>query len=1464
MNEINLPTLALPGYIGRLDTAIGAEADPKFERTPSWDWFTDPRISFVSLDNDDPLNGYPEWRSYSQGRVREGIAKRFLEAVTTTAKSDYLVQGFDQNSSNYVGMVNHNLWDTPEYPLPEGGRFVGELLDSGDSPNKPVGGSWHNKSPTAGVHPDVINPANGPILDRIRLTNTQPGPSGNTRIEFWRYNTLGFANPLNGWTEVSSTGQLFHDLEHIYDIGELGSFAPGVNPTWKFIGNPGSVEDFEIDGDINYYALPDDNIATLDAHFLDDIEPAFTGGSFDEPFMLDQLNPTGETGAAFVWNPMVSVGETPGLTTGKTSRPLNRTYSEYYESYIPRLLHYLVRTDSKFFKDGVKWDEMISDALQIGSYTPNDTTTNINYIVDHILKKAVGNFHDHFYISYMPFDVNITYDNEVYLGPIHRMVDGRWMTGKEHNTDGKYLKRIAGTTYTDSEGDLIYGMAFNYRDRDYPIPPWEEEKFYLNCEVSNDLLDFLTQELIVFGVTETRATEFRDYVAQRTCEGDTEFKAFNNSFLFFTSSLELAPNYEEIISTFDEDKFDYLSMWNGKSSTFDVNVSAGNFDSDLFLNVPYDSDEFFESLAVISDFSPAKANPRPNAQLFGQDAGGGLDSICDTRTYSYDELIGDLSGVLGGYSSSSVQMRASALGGIGGVDNPSYDFEGYGGTNNHRYLPVFQRDQVNSLDNPLIQGTSSVYEVSSANVPMTGEIGGPSATIVKRNSNRRRNYHNLLPTSNWYKRDGSSMPTFLNTNNLDFNPLGYIASSGRFEDVSSIHNYPAVWNSCQDSRNTDVFYGIKGTNTFPARLSSEESFDQCTSYQNRGQLNPITQTINSIIERRADLEAQAIYELNKYNFAISGSFYDPLSVAKGTLTFGTDIKDYLDFSLSPAFQRLYKDYTNRMDKHTLGSIRLEDYVDGGPNIFSHIYGPLNFNGNLSIAGSAVEATSSNLVASSVESEYIISFNASADKINTATNRSNIGTAVASSVGDLFVGSYEFRNPYILSGIELVDTSSVAASPNEFSVFKYNKESAKRYVNQFLNDNGAVVIRASGGLPRLRLSLKDYDQTKDAENKTNFLIPDHEFKVSISSLFGRDKINYFGGGQIGAWLHTKPEYDYENNLIFWYWSNEQAWKIQNVSDVSGLEGFSKVKNGYSHVFDYSDLSRIEPPKDALGFFDASGKATINLISKKDLNKSELTFNTNNKDTQVPITYWREHPQVHRIDQDYILEVFPFTSFTKDMYCLIDNISIIDITQRDRIKLPYASKIPDFTPSLIKTPDKYEFYYSDGERAPLNTHVNFDQQGNMTSKYKGELDNITLGIARADQTKTLYTQVAALDPSSYYTSVSSIPNLDYARGWLIKTGPSTLMPSAVTISGRTAGTHTQKDITTELELLPEELLTILRYYNDIAAGNASRIAATTSGVFEVSGGSRSSYRNNPIWDGSSIILESGQYSTLDLNN
>jgi len=1200
----------------------------------------------------------------------------------------------------------------------------------------------------------------------------------------------------------------------------------------------------------------------------------------------------GWNGGGALWGAQLVTGDRPGpdenLTIPLINKPANKTIAEYYESYLPRLMYYMLLTDSHFFRDGDKWTAPISESLNVQDYAPGDMDTNIKYIVDHILMKAVGLFPDNFYIRNVPFDINITENDKIYLGPTHQMEDGSWMTGEEHSIDitqHTYLKRVAKTTYTNTEGTLVRGMAFDYRGRVAPIPPWEEENFYNWCDISQDLMLFIEQELVNFGVIDTRAKELKEYVLNRTINGDTEFKIFNNNFLFFTSSLELPPNYSSILATYDKDKLDYLSMWNGKSSTFDVNVSAGAFEEDLFVSREFNTDDFFDSLGIVKEFSPAKTTPRVYVSLETEDQVKGVDFPYEIRRYSFNDLIGDMSSVLAGFSQSGVDMRTSGVKATGSQMLPSFDFAGYGGVNNHTNLPVFTRGMVDSLGDPLIQGFSSTLEVSGADygagpTVTYGEYfsrgmvnANPSACIADRNSGRRRDLKNLVPTDGWYIRDGFNMPMYLNASDTEFLPLGLMPSSMTYQDISGIFDYHQVWDLCETIYSNNSFFGVPTANTFQCRGKYPIEFGQYVPYQTRALLPSFIKALDSIERRKAELEASATYHLNKHNFTMSGDYYDPSAVILSNIDYGNKIEDYTSPTFSDEFQRLYKDYTNVFDKHSLGEIRLDNYVDGGPNIFSHLYGPLYFNGNFSINGSSVD-TSVTLVASSVPNEVTMNFNS----VYMYDRQGTLGTFIASSPGDLFVEKQEWRNPYMFSGVELVDTSSVG-SGNEFSLFKVSGEGIQKFGNTYLTNNGIVVQRAQSMLPRVRVSLQDYDQTEEADGKkSNFMIPEHEFKIDVGSIFGKDRENNFGGGAVGVWLHTKVEEDGDNNLVFWNWSKNNKWELVNVSSVTGVGGIEKVKADYAHSFNYPQVGALIGYPDPPDVSNDLSKYSLNFISADSLNRSVLSFNTKNRSIRVPVPYHKQFGQVHRLNQDYILEVFPYADDTPNSYFMMSHISVQDMTEVERSDLTHTFTVPDFSPSYKQQPDKYQFYYENGAEVPLNTKIFFNTSGDMGVPGEGvthSLDfqikdspKITLGISRypfADaSTRKLYTQVSAYDPSSFYTSVSATGHVGYNKGWLMKTGINTLEPSSVVVSGTLGGTHIKKKYKSKIYITPKELINILRYFNSIAGGNASRIASVTSGTFELSGGSRSNYRVNPLWDGSSCKYLSQQYSGVDFDN
>jgi hypothetical protein len=1335
----------------------------------------------------------------------------------------------------------------------------------------------------------------GPEPDKeIQTENSMNG----TRREYW--STLEAINTVKAASglivdEDEAGGVLFpaqdgYESGFLTDVGFISfglPFSTGTNP------------EFEVTTD---WLMPGGAFSFF-GNLLQSRDSGWTGGPpgdikeilpvTDGIVNLNSFPPRGEIGAAYVWNPVVNEGNTPASLEDLNPEVLGPV-QEHYESYIPRLIYYMLLTESKFFNEGDKWDAPLAEKLNVNYFNANNTDVNVRYIVDHILAQTVGSFPDYFYIGHYKFDVNITDENNLYLGPVHQMNPsrliqyGRWMTDLDHTSESTYLKRVAKTVYTTSAGEQITGMQFNYRDRDFPIPPWEEEKFYVNCDVSDDLITFLKEQLVIFGVSPTRALEFEEYILANTLQLTGSARVYNNSFLFLTESLEVPPNYEDIISTFDKDKLDYLSLWNGKSSIFDLDVSSGNFDDQFFEGVPYSSEDLFASLDIVHDFSPAGSMARVNVHTADTDYPVGDDSPTIKASFAHQNIINDLSSALGGYGVSAAAMRVSSLGGIGGVIDPTFDFEGYGGRNNHRLLPVFNRDQVNKLSDSLIQGTSALYQpnysISSIyGIPKdkTGlgfssltNASGASAIDVKRNSFRRRNYTKIIPTDSWYRRDGENMPSFLNASDTAFNVLGYNSSAQEYQDISSFHTYHNVWNSCQTINSTDKFFGIQTDNCFPCRGTQDLTYGLTSYYQSRNLLPEYLQTLTTLIEKKHNLEAITAVQLNKPNFDISGSFYSLSDVAKGSIDYGATLEEYTDPVFSDEFHRLYHDYTTKFERHNLGQVLASNYVNGGPNILSHAFGPIYFNAHLSINGSAVDVTNTSLIASSFEEEYIINFNSSGKDINAALNESPIGTYVVSADTSLYVAAYEYRNPHIISGVELVDTSGAffpLGKENEFSLFKLNRNSSKKFGNQFFNLNTIVLQKSRGGLSRLRFSLRDYDQTKDAENKKGFLLPDKEFELSIESLFGRSRINEFGGGKLGVWIHTKAEYNYHNELVFWNWGKDRKWHQVKASDVTGSKGIKTVKDTLAHMINFNKVYSINKHVEPQASFLTDTQYMVSLVEKDDLQTTKIKFNTWNKDITVPFEYYEAHNQVHRTDQDYIIEVFSYPEKQLDKYLMINQISVVDLVENNRINIPHAFSVPDYTKTFDNKKD-YSFYDKTGEEVPFGTPLYVDGSGNI---YNEDLGAITAGILRpSKEGQAMFTQVSAYDASSYYNSASSMPQLSFLKGWFTQESYATFQPSSVKIMGTRRGTHVKKGYISSVPMEPAEILNIFRYFNTISDGKASRVATDTSGwnprqlqngtSFEFSGGSRQNYRTHPFWDGSGIIVESDQYTSIDIDN
>ena len=149
---------------------------------------------------------------------------------------------------------------------------------------------------------------------------------------------------------------------------------------------------------------------------------------------------------------------------------LSSNITELHESYIPYLLYYALNTGTTLFSSTASWTQDKANALGVSGYTTSNMDVNIRYVVDYILYKAATKFPELFFIGKEPFRVG--------------------------------------------DPDFI----FSYRGNINQTPPWEGFKFYKDCMVSQELLDFLQNELACFGVASNLAAGINSYISRFTVD----------------------------------------------------------------------------------------------------------------------------------------------------------------------------------------------------------------------------------------------------------------------------------------------------------------------------------------------------------------------------------------------------------------------------------------------------------------------------------------------------------------------------------------------------------------------------------------------------------------------------------------------------------------------------------------------------------------------------------------------------------------------------------------------------------------------------------------------------------------------------------------------------------------------------------------------------------------------------------
>mgnify|MGYP003664976395 FL=1 len=310
--------------------------------------------------------------------------------------------------------------------------------------------------------------------------------------------------------------------------------------------------------------------------------------------------------------------------------PINTsaTVVELYESYLPNLLYYLLKTESPLFSSVSELNQKKATAIGLDNYNSIDLDHNIRSAVDQIILGAVTEFPDLFSIRNEPFRINVLENGRAWFGEIAQYEERDYYTAFR-NEFGELVIDFDTALKVDFLGDPSFN--FNYRGRDLPIPPWDNEKFYQGCTVNNQVLKYYITKLKDFCVDANYANTLQKYVYNYTVSANLESDLYSdNGYLFYTSSHQDPPNMEAMLKRYDDKNYDSLSLWNGKSSTFDFSVCAGPFISDLFSDVSatHTVNEIFESLQMVHEFSPAKAIPRVKVSKFAGESASGYENDC--------------------------------------------------------------------------------------------------------------------------------------------------------------------------------------------------------------------------------------------------------------------------------------------------------------------------------------------------------------------------------------------------------------------------------------------------------------------------------------------------------------------------------------------------------------------------------------------------------------------------------------------------------------------------------------------------------------------------------------------------------------------------------------------------------------------------------------------------------------------
>jgi len=735
---------------------------------------------------------------------------------------------------------------------------------------------------------------------------------------------------------------------------------------------------------------------------------------------------------------------------------------ELWESYVPNLLYYTLKTETdlgknpkEYLKFKKAWTRSLAASgipVSVTNYDAQNQDNNIRFAVDAILE-LLNYQYGYLDIGGIPYKETAYWKQQVVRG---------------------------------------VNPGYEYRNAFLNIPPWEESRFYQNCGIGPNMDNFIrsvsatlsrTFDEAGCGVSSTAANSVAKYISSsvsiKEAEGINEPGwGANNSFKFMTSSLQLPFNYQSVIRGGDLDSMSVFDFWNSKSSEVHSKFFASSIDfsSNDFTNLaktkigrkglpaivsifrqfaPFHTlNKIFVGSAITDDYWGTRYGPVGDAN-YDTPWSGTMDlEVVNTIQSDMDQLHST-------YTVSAFPGAWASLGSFSGVGV----FPSIYNPQNGRYLP--------SATLIPTRGTGPQGYFWSGGVsgtprgPIDPAPQGNKALIARRTAGRRKDLKykftgwaqnrqglNQPISTDWFGMSGGALQPVLKARGLNlpgFVPKGFNFSSQNFVDTSgSLSSVYSYYNT-----SAAPFFEFQASSFFPARAipgfePNASSFNQLRDVFG----SQILRAMTTIFVRRGRKDSRW------YHFTDQG---------------------FENFKFGAGVQRLYWDYNNTFRRQLQCWVDQNTQVDGdryagGFNILAHVFGPLLFNHNFSIKGkiqdnlggksfpgsfggtiSSLNPDWSSVAATPAVGENNIYINA-AGKNATLTNGILAAGAFGSYVAtlDTFEHPTEIyqSNKTMLSGIDFV-----APRVNSFAV--WNNLSNPSYNIDLISPSGITFVQRHG-------------------------------------------------------------------------------------------------------------------------------------------------------------------------------------------------------------------------------------------------------------------------------------------------------------------------------------------------------------------------------------------------------------------